>query len=95
MTDTLFQSYLNNPWKTQELSIRDRIRESARILVGKNGWRKSNEFRKLCHYAEGRHPEIQNSDSLSLIFIIRWYKPEQNQHVPDTLFHLTFDPSDE
>ena len=95
MTDTLVQRYLNNPWKTQELSIRDLIRESARNLVGKNGWRKSNDFRKLYHYAEGRYPEIRHSDSLSLIFIIRWYKPEQNQHIPDTLFHLTFDPSDE
>lgn len=95
MTDSLVQRYLNNPWKTQELSVRDRIRESARRLVRKKGWRNSSDFRKLHHYAESRHPEIHDSDSLSFIFITRWYQPELNRHIPDTLFHLKFNPSDE
>src|SRR5690606_22239624 len=93
MTDSLVQRYLNNPWKSQELSIRDRIRESARSLVGKAGWQKSAEFRRLRYYTESRHPEIHNSDSLSLVYIVRWYKPELKQHIPDTLFHLKFDPA--
>lgn len=95
MTDSLVGRYLNNPWKTQELSVRDRIRESARGLVNKKGWRSSSDFRKLHQYAKSRHPEIKDSDSLSFIFITRWYQPELKQHVPDTLFHLKFSPSHE
>jgi hypothetical protein len=95
LTDSLVHRYQNNPWKTQELSVRDRIRENARSLVGRKGWRESGEFRNLHHYARSRHPEIRESDSVSIIFVIRWYKPELKRHIPDTLFHLTFDPADE
>lgn len=95
LTDSLVQGYLRSPWQTQKLSLRDRIRENARNLVGKKGWRNSGELKNVYRYAESRYPELSNSDSLGLIFIIRWYKPELKRHVADTLYQYTFGPTDE
>lgn len=95
LTDSLVRRYLNAPWKTQQLSVRDRIREGAGSLAGKSGWRKSPEFRKLYHYAASEYPQLKSSDSVCMLFIVRWYKPELKKHVPDTLVHLKFSPSHE
>lgn len=95
MTDSLFQRYLRAPWKVDQLSIRDAIRENARNLVGRKGWRKSGDLIQLQRHATHNYPWIENSDSLKIILITRWYKPELKRHIADTLFHQTFSPSDE
>jgi hypothetical protein len=81
------QQYHESPWKTQHLTLRDFVRENARLLVKARNNPQSLAFRKLSHIVR-EDVDLRGTDSVKWIYINRWYDIKTKQIRPDTLLNL-------
>ncbi len=82
--------YLDQPWRSYELTIRDFIRDQAVALERARDPHSSKSFPRLLHLTTNEFAEYPTSDSVRWLLIRRWYKTESQTHHPDTVFQLTF-----
>lgn len=89
-----FDRYLNEPWLSHEITIRDYIRDQCVNLERAKDPRQSPSFHKMVRLTRDELPEYNTSDSVRWLVIRRWYNIDSHNHRADTVFHLTFSSGD-
>ncbi len=89
-----FGRYLDQPWRSYELTIRNFIRSEGVNLTRSKDPQRSLAFRRLLHVMKEEMPEAATSDSVRWLIVRRKYNTASRIHEPDTVFRLTFAPGD-